>query len=134
MARTSPGRFVIIEVDTRSPTPPYEQIRLAIRRLVATGELGLGTRLPTVRQLASDLGIAPGTVARAFRELESEGIIETRGRHGTRVKSTPPVPRRAEGDRLIRDAAAAYAAVAAELAIDPKTAVEHVRSALNFSV
>jgi GntR family transcriptional regulator len=125
---------VIIEVDTRSPTPPYEQIRLAIRRLVATGELGLGTRLPTVRQLASDLGIAPGTVARAFRELESEGIIETRGRHGTRVKSTPPVPRRAEGDRLIRDAAAAYAAVAAELAIDPKTAVEHVRSALNFSV
>jgi DNA-binding transcriptional regulator YhcF (GntR family) len=125
---------VIISVDPRSPTPPYEQIRLSIRRLVATSELGLGTRLPTVRQLASDLGLAPGTVARAFRELESEGIIETRGRHGTRVKCTPPIPRRAEGDRRIRDAAAAYAAVAAELAIDSETAVEHVRRALNFSI
>jgi DNA-binding transcriptional regulator YhcF (GntR family) len=123
---------VIVTVDPRSPTPPFEQLRISIRRLVATGELRLGSRLPTVRQLASDLGIAPGTVARAFRELESEGIIETRGRHGTRVKSAPPVPRRAESDRLIREAAAAYAAVTAELAIDPETAIEHVRQALNF--
>ena len=123
---------MIVTVDPRSPTPPFEQLRISIRRLVATGELRLGSRLPTVRQLASDLGIAPGTVARAFRELESEGIIETRGRHGTRVKSAPPVPGRAEGDRRIREAAAAYAAVAAELAIDPETAIEHVRQALNF--
>jgi DNA-binding transcriptional regulator YhcF (GntR family) len=134
LARTSHGLFVIIAVDPRSPTPPYEQIRISIRRLVATGELSLGSRLPTVRQLASDLGLAPGTIARAFRELESEGIIETRGRHGTRVKSTPPVPRRAEGDRRIRDAAAQYAAVAAELAIDSETAVDHVRQALNLFV
>jgi GntR family transcriptional regulator len=124
---------MIIAVDPRSPIPPFEQIRISIRRLVATGELALGTRLPTVRQLASDLGIAPGTVARAFRELESEGIIETRGRHGTRVKGVPPVPKRAEGDRRIRDAASAYAAVAAELAIDSETAMEHVRRALRLS-
>lgn len=124
---------MILEVDTRSPVPPFEQIRISIRRLVATGELTVGSRLPTVRQLASDLGLAPGTVARAFRELESEGIIETRGRHGTRVKSAPPVPRRAEGDRRIRDAASAYAAIAAELAIDAETAMEHIRRALNFS-
>jgi DNA-binding transcriptional regulator YhcF (GntR family) len=132
MARSPHGICVIVTVDPRSPTPPFEQLRISIRRLVATGELRLGSRLPTVRQLASDLGIAPGTVARAFRELESEGIIETRGRHGTRVKSAPAVPGRAEGDRRIREAAAAFAAVAAELAIDPQTAIGHVRQALKF--
>ncbi len=121
---------VIVSVDPLSPVPPYEQLRMSIRRLVATGTLPLGSRLPTVRQLAVDLGVAPGTVARAFRELEAEGIIETRGRHGTRVKSTPRAPRRAEGDRRIRDAALVYAGVAAELGIDPDAAIEHVRQAL----
>lgn len=122
---------MIVTVDPKSPTPPFEQLRISIRRLVATGALPLGSRLPTVRQLAKDLRIAPGTVARAFRELELEGIIETRGRHGTRVKSAPAVPRRAEVDRRIRDAADAYAAVAAELCIDPVTALDHARHALN---
>jgi DNA-binding transcriptional regulator YhcF (GntR family) len=124
---------VIITVDPQSPTPPFEQIRIAIRQLVATGALPVGARLPTVRQLAADLGIAPGTVGRAFRELELEGIIESRGRHGTHVKSAPRRPQAAaERVRRIRDAATAYAAIAAELAIDPDTAIDHVRHALNF--
>jgi len=123
---------VIVTVDPNSPTPPFEQIRIAIRQLVATGALPVGSRLPTVRRLAADLGIAPGTVGRAFRELEVEGIVESRGRHGTHVKSPPRRPQAAERSRRIRDAAAAYAAVAAELAIDPETAVDHVRHALNF--
>jgi len=123
--------WVIVTVDPRSPVPPFEQLRASIRRLVATGSLPLGSRLPTVRQLAADLGVAPGTVARAFRELELEGIIETRGRHGTRVKGMPRAPRRAESDRRIRDAANNYAGVAAELGIYRESAIEHVRQAMS---
>jgi DNA-binding transcriptional regulator YhcF (GntR family) len=123
---------VIVSVDPSSPTPPFEQLRIAIRRLVATGALPVGSRLPTVRQLAADLRIAPGTVGRAFRELEVEGIIESRGRHGTHVKSAPRPPQAAERGRRIRDAAIAYAAVVAELAIDPSDAIDHVRQALNY--
>ena len=121
---------VIVTVDPRSPVPPFEQLRISIRQLVATGALPLGTRLPTVRQLAADLGIAPGTVGRAFRELEAEGLIETRGRHGTRVKRAPRLPRGTERERRIREAAATYAAAAAELGIDADVAVERVRDAL----
>ena len=61
---------MIVSVDPGSPIPPFEQIRIAIRQLVATGALPVGSRLPTVRQLAADLGIAPGTVGRAFRQLD----------------------------------------------------------------
>jgi len=123
---------VIVSVDPNSPIPPFEQLRIAIRQLVATGALPVGSRLPTVRQLAADLRIAPGTVGRAFRELEVEGIIESRGRHGTHVKSAPRPPHAAERGRRIRAAANDYAAVAAELAIDPSDAIDHVRQALNY--
>jgi GntR family transcriptional regulator len=121
---------VIVTVDPDSPTPPFEQLRGAIRRLVATGVLPIGARLPTVRQLASDLGLAPGTVGRAFRELEAEGIIESRGRHGTHVKAAPPSPRGAEQHRRLREAALSYAAVAAELGAPPEAAVEEARRAI----
>ena len=76
---------MILEVDTRSPVPPYEQLRAQIAALVGAGALAPGTRLPPIRQLANDLGLAGGTVARAYRELESEGVVRTRGRHGTEV-------------------------------------------------
>jgi GntR family transcriptional regulator len=74
-----------ISVDLSSATPPYEQIRTQIGSLIAVGSLGAGTRLPTVRSLAADLGIAAGTVARAYKELEQAGLIETRRRNGTVV-------------------------------------------------
>ena len=74
-----------IAVDLRSATPPYEQIRSQISSLIATGALPPGSRLPTVRSLAADLGIAAGTVARAYKELESASLIESRRRNGTVV-------------------------------------------------
>jgi GntR family transcriptional regulator len=123
---------VIVTVDPDSPTPPFEQLRASIRTLVATGALPVGARLPTVRQLASDLGLAPGTVGRAFRELETEGVIESRGRHGTHVRSAPALPAAAERHRRLRDAANAYAAVVAELAIDPAMALDQARDALTL--
>ncbi|WP_457963173.1 GntR family transcriptional regulator [Arthrobacter sp. D1-29] len=74
-----------ISIDLRSATPPYEQIRSQIASLIAIGSLSPGSRLPTVRSLAADLGIAAGTVARAYKELEASGLIESRRRLGTVV-------------------------------------------------
>jgi GntR family transcriptional regulator len=74
-----------ITVDPDSGTPPYEQIRQHIDDLITTGSLAAGHRLPPVRQLAGDLGLAPGTVARAYRELEQGGLVQTRRGAGTRV-------------------------------------------------
>lgn len=79
---------MIISVDTRSPVPPYEQVRAQVTDHVAQGRLAAGSRLPTVRQLAKDLGLAVNTVARAYRELENTGVVVSRGRHGTFVVDT----------------------------------------------
>jgi DNA-binding transcriptional regulator YhcF (GntR family) len=130
VARIALFAIVIVTVDHDSPTPAFEQLRIAIRRLVATGALPIGSQLPTVRQLAADLALAPGTVVRAFRELEMEGVIETRGRHGTRVKAAPRPPKRTEREQQIRDAAATYAAIAAELLIAPDVALDYACAAL----
>ena len=83
-----------IAVDTSSPVPPYEQVRAQIAQQVSDGTLPAGTRLATVRQMAADLGLAANTVARAYRELETDGVIATHGRRGTFIRSeavaTPP--------------------------------------------
>ncbi len=83
--RNKVARIVNLEVDTRSAVPPYEQIRVRVTELISRGALVPGDRLPTVRQLAVELGVAPGTVQRAYRELELIGVIQSRGRHGTVV-------------------------------------------------
>jgi DNA-binding transcriptional regulator YhcF (GntR family) len=74
-------------IDHGSPVPPFEQLRTQIAAMVVTGELEPGTKLPTVRQLARDLGLAANTVARAYRELEADQMISTQGRRGTFVRS-----------------------------------------------
>lgn len=81
-----------VEIDLRSPVPPFEQIRARIADLVAAGELPAGTRLPSVRALAGDLGIAPNTVVRAYRELEAAGVVRTARGRGTVVADAPPAP------------------------------------------
>ena len=72
-------------IDTASPVPPFEQLRLQLLRQIEQGGLPAGTQLPTVRRLATDLGLAPNTVARTYRELEQAGIVRTAGRRGTVV-------------------------------------------------
>ena len=81
-----------VQIDLRSPVPPFEQIRARITDLVAAGELPAGTRLPSVRALAGDLGIAPNTVVRAYRELEAAGVVHTARGKGTVVADAPPAP------------------------------------------
>jgi DNA-binding transcriptional regulator YhcF (GntR family) len=76
---------MIIGVDPASRVPPYEQVRDQLAAAIDSGELGIEQRLPTVRKLAADLGLAVNTVARAYRELEQAGRIESRGRRGSFV-------------------------------------------------
>ncbi|XCB29811.1 GntR family transcriptional regulator [Arcanobacterium hippocoleae] len=77
----------MIVIDPSLPSPPYEQLKQQIIATQKSGNFPTGYRLPSVRHLALELGIAPGTVARAYKDLESAGIIETRGRHGTYLRS-----------------------------------------------
>jgi GntR family transcriptional regulator len=93
-----------ISVDLADPTPPFEQLRRQIATLIETGQLAPGERLPPVRQLARDLGIAPGTVARAVQELEQAGLVQTRRGGGTTVAPIALSPSRMTRARL--DAAA----------------------------
>jgi GntR family transcriptional regulator len=74
--------------------PPTDQIRDQIRGLIASGRLAAEERLPSVRQLAKDLDIAPGTVAKAYKALEAEGYLTARTGGGTRVsRSATTTPR-----------------------------------------
>ena len=79
---------VQLRIDPTSTVPPFEQLRTHVARHVSAGDLPAGARLPTVRQLATDLGLAANTVARAYKELEADGVVETRGRRGTFVRSS----------------------------------------------
>ena len=112
----------MISFDPRSPIPPYEQVRAQLARQVQSGELAPGTRLPSVRRLAGDLGLAVNTVARAYRELEQAGLVATRGRNGTVVTGT-------DENRAV-DAAAAYAATVRGLGLPRDRALEIVRAVL----
>ena len=79
-----------LTVAATDPTPPYEQLRRQLVALIQDGILVGGQRLPPLRQLASDLGLAVGTVARTYRELEAAGLVESRRGRGTRVADIPP--------------------------------------------
>ncbi len=77
----------LLRIDPDSAVPPFEQLRTQVAAMTVTAELAPGQKLPTVRQLAADLGLAANTVARAYRELEADGIISTQGRRGTFIRS-----------------------------------------------
>jgi DNA-binding transcriptional regulator YhcF (GntR family) len=116
-----------ITVDLSSPTPPYEQIRSQIAGHVRAGVLAEGSRLPTMRALAADLGVATGTVARAYGELEAAGLVASRRRTGTVV--TGAAARRPD-DAAVRDAAALLARRARESGVDADTVLAIVRAVL----
>ncbi|MGA5036243.1 GntR family transcriptional regulator [Streptomyces capoamus] len=118
-----------VRVDTTSPVPPYEQIRAQLAALIATGRLREGERLPTVRQLAADLGLAAGTVARAYRELETASLIRTRRGAGTRVAAPPTGTHRADPAELAA-LAATFVSQARALGATEEEALGAVRGAL----
>jgi DNA-binding transcriptional regulator YhcF (GntR family) len=99
-----PGRW---RPNAELAVPLFEQLRRHILALVDEGGLGVGAKLPSVRALAGELGVAPHTVARAYRELEEAGVLATAGRAGTTVAP------RGQRDEELAAAAAAFAGTAA---------------------
>jgi GntR family transcriptional regulator len=118
-------------VVTDDPVPAFEQLRRQLTDLIASGTLAPGERLPPLRQLAGDLGLAVGTVARTYRELEAAGLIRSRRGGGTRVATTAPtlsVERRAH---LLGQHASAYVQQARRLGADPADIAFAVQHALD---
>ncbi len=108
---------MIVSVDPGSAVPPYEQIRSQIETMVRAGTLPPGAPLPPIRRLAADLGVASGTVARAYRELELAEIVITRGRHGTHIADVPPGLTPAQLRARLAEAARAYAGLGRQLGV-----------------
>ena len=115
-----------VSIDVASATPPYDQVRRQLAAQIAAGTLPVGAKLPTVRGLASELGLAVNTVARAYRELEEAGLIETRGRAGSFVSSNGDDAR-----SQVAAAAAVYVTVVRRSGIAPQEALDIVRAALD---
>ena len=113
-----------VTVDVLDPTPPYEQLRRQLADLIGSGVLSPGDRLPPVRQLAADLGLAAGTVARTYKELELAGLVRSRRGGGTRVAPSAPASSTPVG--ALEAAAAAYLERARALGLTPDDAVATV--------
>ncbi len=113
-----------VAISKNVPANPYDQIRQQILEAIGSGKLVPGTRLTSVRALAGRLGVAVNTVARAYRELEQAGAVETRGRHGTVVLATG-----SEGDRRLASAAQELATEARNWGVGEDRAVEFLRAA-----
>ena len=78
----------MFQVDSNHPTPLYAQLERSIRFAIATGKLGIGDQLPTVKDVVGRLAINPNTVLKAYRELEHEGLVAARAGVGTFVTRT----------------------------------------------
>ena len=112
-----------VQSDPHASKPLFDQLRGQIIEGIRSGRLPPGTRLPTVRELAGQLSMAVNTVARAYRELESAGILETRGRFGTFVARTDPA------DAAMATAAHTYATAAKSLGVAKGEAIKYIEAA-----
>ncbi|MFJ6417227.1 GntR family transcriptional regulator [Paeniglutamicibacter sp. NPDC091659] len=118
--------LAFINVDTADKMAPYLQVRQQILVAIAKGKLKAGTKLPSVRALAEQLGLAVNTAAKVYKELEASGAVVTRGRHGTIVQAKED-----EGSIAVADAASELAAVAKRWGISEKAAIGYVRAAFS---
>lgn len=117
------GDWVSIDPDAEKPL--FDQLRVQIIEGIRDGRLSPGTRLPTVRELATQVGLAVNTVARSYRELESAGVLETRGRYGTFVARADPA------DAAMAAAANSFAEAARSLGVSRDDALRYIESALD---
>jgi len=116
---------VQIHISPADGVPIYLQIVNQVKYLVACGRLSAGEELPPIRVLAERLVVNPNTVARAYRELEQAGAVETRGRHGTFVALSSDMT-----ERAAQEAAAAYVARLRSLGIPDADVVSYVKAAV----
>jgi DNA-binding transcriptional regulator YhcF (GntR family) len=108
----------LLVLDPASPYPPSEQIADQLRLQIAAGRLPTGAGLPSVRQLARDLGVVPNTVVRAYGELERQGWVTARPRRGFVVADVSPAERQAERQREIERAVAGLLLTARRLEVE----------------
>src|ERR1700738_2941510 len=111
-----------LQVDGRAGRPLFDQLRNQIIDAIRDGTLPPGDRLPTVRELAGQLGLGGNTGARAYRELETAGVVETRGRVGTFVARADP------SDTAMAAAARAYLDVARGLGLGKAEALRYLEA------
>ena len=111
-----------LRVDLKAGRPLFDQLRTQVIDGVRDGALPPGSRLPTVRELAGQLGVAVNTVARAYRELETAAIVETRGRFGTFIARYDPT------DAAMAAAAREYVHVAHGLGLKKADALRYVEA------
>jgi DNA-binding transcriptional regulator YhcF (GntR family) len=112
-----------VRVDQRAAKPLFDQLRTQIIDGIRDGKLPPGTRLPTVRELAGQMSLAVNTVARAYRELEAAGVLETRGRFGTFVARVDPA------DTAMATAAHTFVSAARALGVHKDEALKYVEAA-----
>jgi DNA-binding transcriptional regulator YhcF (GntR family) len=112
-----------ITVDPGLHVPPYEQIRQQLADLITGGVLETGHRLPPIRQLATDLGLAAGTVARAYQELETAGLVQTRRAAGTSVAQRRPQTTEHRTETIARQ----YVEAAQRLGLTATEAIDAVK-------
>ncbi len=101
---------LFLSIDPDLDAPPFQQIIDQLRAFIERGDLCAGAALPTVRQLAGDLGVAPNTVARAYGELQEDGWLVSDGRRGTRVAAHAPSGDKRARLRALREAAQRFVA------------------------
>ena len=103
----------MIQLNYRDSRPIYEQVKEGFRKLILSGVLREGDRLPSVRELSSQLAVNPNTIQRAYRELEAEGVVFTVTAKGT-FAASPAALREEKKQALLqrlREAASALRAL-----------------------
>jgi DNA-binding transcriptional regulator YhcF (GntR family) len=122
---------MLLSVDPTAPMPVYEQIRSQIATMVVSGTLEPGDRLPTIRQLGDDLGLAKATVSKAYELLIRDGMVVANGRHGTVVAdhSRAVLGTRARA-QLLQVAADRFALTARQLGVADADAAVALQAAL----
>lgn len=119
-----------IRINNSSYRPVYQQIIDQVKRDIALGRLMKDERLPTVRQLAGQLAINPNTIAKAYRQLEQDGIIVTKSGAGTFVANLDSNLSRAVRKRLISEELERIAVDAFHMQIDKQTLFEWFNGAV----
>ena len=117
---------VSVTLDMLAATPPYEQVRAQLAGHIRTGALRPGDKLPVVRALAADLGVATNTIARAYRELEAGGLVTSRRRVGTIVQA-PPSP----AGPALQEQAVLFVRAARSAGLADEEVVDLVRGAMS---
>jgi len=118
---------VIVSVDPSSPVPLFEQVRSQLELLIVCGQLPVGSQLPAIRHLATDLGLARGTVAKVYESLARDGLVAASGRNGTVVMG----PARPDATAAaFTQAVEQLATVATQLQLP----VEHVQQAVSEAI